>query len=89
MVTSLENLRLAHSKQDARPRNIEVEAAWRAYYRAYDGWRMLAENSPHSLLSPDTADALKNLKRKRDEALYDYFQAYDADQQEAFSDGES
>lgn len=68
----------------ARERNPDVELAWRAYANAFEGWRILGDSSCSVEQNEHRAMALQRLSKARDQALLDYFEAYDKDQQEAF-----
>jgi len=75
---------LTESRVVARERNPDVEQAWRAYANAFEGWRILGDSSCTVEQNEARAAALQRLSKKRDEALFDYFEVYDLDQREAF-----
>jgi hypothetical protein len=78
-------------KAGARPRNPEVEEAWKVYAWAYEEWQRLLNASTCGSLA-NFADsevartgALKSKSDAKDEALFAYFRVYDEDQRRAFN----
>ena len=78
---------------EERPRNQEVETAWIRYAYAFEERARLMATSPPSLIS-EYAEMeevrMRTLAKKNlncNDLLLAYFEAYDADQREAFGIG--
>ena len=86
---------IRESRVEGRPRNPEVEKAWRIYAGAFEEWQRLLYASTASLASgyANAEDArmiaLRSMSDAKDEALFEYFEIYDRDQREAFSESVS
>lgn len=71
-----------------RPRNLEVEQAWKEYAQAYEEWQRIINSSTFSSMSgfanaeDERITALKDRARERDAALFEYYEAFDRDQNE-------
>ena len=69
-----------------RPRNPEVEQAWKDYAQAYEAWQKIINPSTYSSMGgfASAEDArmieLQSKAREKDEALFAYFEVYDRDQ---------
>jgi len=81
---------IRESRVVGRPRNPEVEKAWKDYASAFATWSALVSSAIHC--DPDgfaaanhaRDQALIDHKQRRDDALMHYFNLYDQDQREVF-----
>ena len=56
------------------------------YAQAFEAWRVIAEGSSSNAMEPERIEALQRLQAKKDLELIQYYEVYDQDQREAFSD---
>ena len=79
---------IRESRVENRPRNPDVERAWKDYAQAFEEWQRILNASHASLVNEfkNTDDArMIALRMKNDaknEALFVYFEAFDRDQHE-------
>jgi len=86
----VEQLRASHESVAPRPRNPAVESAWTQYGKAFADWsslsesRILSDHEGYAAAEAKRQQTLILLRERRDLALFEYFELYDADQREAF-----
>jgi len=84
---------LSQQREQSATRNSELDTAWQIYAAAFTEWsrvsesRILSDRDGYQAAELARQRALIHLRELRDQALFEYFEVFEADQQERFGNG--